>query len=120
MFGKERIRELVVLLGGILFLAMGVIFKETPFSEESVIAFALLLAGYFIGEGLEGERILENVKQLLLSSKFQMLVTGVAVLVVREFWPEFPLTDEQVLAVIGVLTSLILGSGMKAYKARAK
>lgn len=108
---KNRIRMLFALVAGIVFLVLNAIFPDLPFSEEQTIGFFGLLAAYLVGEGLDGPRIADNFKAMLGSWKFRSLLAGVLVLVVKAFWADFPLTEDQVIGAIEMLSALILGVG---------
>ena len=108
---KDRVRMLLALIAGLVFLFLKAIFPDLPFSEESTVAFFGLIAAYLVGEGLEGPRIADNLIEILKSWKFRSLVAGVLVLSVKAFWPAFPLTEEQVIGAIEMFSALIIGAG---------
>lgn len=111
MFDNNRIRMLFALIAGIVFLVLKALFPDLPFSEESTVAFFGLIAAYLVGEGLEGPRIADNFKAMLQSWKFRSLLAGVVVLLTKAVWIEFPLTEEQVIQAIEMLSALIFGAG---------
>ncbi len=111
MFENSRIRMLFALLAGVAFLVLQAIFPDLPFSEEQTIAFFGLIAAYLIGEGLEGQRIKDNLKSMLSSWKFRSLLAGIALFTVKAFWPESPLTEDQFVNLLEILSALVLGVG---------
>lgn len=111
MFDNKRIRMLFALLAGILFLALKAVFPDLPFTEDQTLGFFGLIAAYMVGEGLEGQRVTDNFKNMLASWKFRSLLAGVIVLVINSFWADFPLTEEQVIGTIEMLSALIIGVG---------
>ena len=114
---STRIRLLFGLLAGIAFLLLQVFFPDLPFTEAQTTSFFLLIAAYLVGEGLEGNRIKDNFKQMLASWKFRSLLAGVLVLVIQSAYPAFPLTQEKVSMLIEVLSALILGTGAQGFAA---
>lgn len=111
MFDNKRIRMLFALLAGLVFLLLQVFFPNLPFSEEQTIAFFGLIAAYLVGEGLEGERIKDNLKALLSSWKFRSLAAGILLVLIQAFWADFPVTEEQIVSLLEILSALILGVG---------
>ena len=108
---KNRVRMLFALFAGIAFLVLNALFPELPFTEEQTIGFFGLVAAYLVGEGLEGQRIADNFKAMLGSWKFRSLIAGVIVLSTKAFWADFPLSEEQVIGAIEMLSALIIGAG---------
>jgi hypothetical protein len=56
---------------------------------------------------------MEKIYGLLKSRKFWAALVGLALVTVRAYSPEFPFSEEQVLAFVGVLASYILGVGLE-------
>ena len=84
---------------------------QTPLTEVST-----LLAAYIIGTAVEGPSplpVLEKLKGLLKSRKFWAAFSGVGLIVLRAWLPDFPLGDEQITAIILTLTAYIFGSGLQ-------
>lgn len=108
---SSRIRMLFALVAGLVFLALKAIFPDLPFTEDQTVAFFGMLAAYLVGEGLEGPRVADNFKAMLKSWKFRSLIAGVVVLLAKAFWADFPLTEEQVIQGIEMLSALIVGAG---------
>lgn len=111
MFDHKRVRMLFALGAGLVFLALQAIFPDLPFTEEQTIAFFGLIAAYLIGEGLEGERIRDNFKAMLMSWKFRSLAAGVLLVVIQAFWSDSPLTEEQLISLLEIISALIVGVG---------
>jgi hypothetical protein len=55
-----------------------------------------------------------KLKSLLASRKFWAALVGLAMVIVKSFKPDFPLTDEQLLGIVGVLVAYILGTGVES------
>ncbi len=115
---KGRVRQLIALVAAVVFMVLLAVFPNLPFSEEQVMAFFALVGAYILGEGLEGKRVLENLAQLAKSQKFQALLAGIIVVLVKAFWPNAPFTDDQVLTISGVLMAVILGAGAEGLVTR--
>jgi len=115
---KGRIRVLLALIAGIVFMMLNAVFPDLPFTEDQNLAFFGLLAAYMVGEGLEGKRIADNFKAMLASWKFRSLVAGITVLAIKAFWVDFPLTEEQVIGAIEMFAALIIGAGAEGALAK--
>jgi len=51
---------------------------------------------------------------LLTSRKFYAALVGILMIMVENFAPEFPLTEEQVSNIVILLAAYILGAGIEA------
>lgn len=111
LFDQSRVRMLFALVAGVLFLFLQTIFPDLPFTEEQTIAFFGLIAAYLIGEGLEGERIRDNFKAMLMSWKFRSLAAGILLIVIKAFWADAPLSEEQLISLLEIISALIVGVG---------
>ena len=109
---KGRERMIFALLGGIVFLVVKGVFPDLPFSEESTIAFFGLIAAYILGEGLSGQRIGDNLKELLKSQKFISLLAGLLLVFIRIFLPQFKMGDAEFISLIALLATFITGAGV--------
>jgi len=57
---------------------------------------------------------MENKLTLLLRSrKFWAALAGLLVVILREFVPDFPVDDEQLIALVVVIASYILGTAIE-------
>jgi len=110
---KNRARMIIALVAGIVFILLQAIFPELPFTENQVLVFAGLIGAYILGEGLEGGRIADNLKTALKSHKFQALIAGLIVIGIKSFFPNFPLTEEQLQQIIAIFGALIIGTGIE-------
>jgi len=104
---------IIALIGGLLFILLKAIFPALPFTEEQTIAFLALIGAYILGEGLEGNRIADNLKAVLKSQKFQALVAGLIVVIFKSLFPNLPITEVQLTEIISILAVLILGAGVQ-------
>lgn len=108
---KNRVRMFVGLLVGLLFMLLQAVFPELPFTEEQSLLFGGLIAAYIVGEGLEGARVLNNITDLFRSHKFLSLIAGLIVMSVQAFFPDFPITTENLTQLFVVLAGMIIGMG---------
>ena len=115
----NRIRMLIALAAGLLVLLLQVFFPDLPVSAEQFNTLLLLIGAYIVGEGLEGERISDNFKAMLKSNKFQALLAGLIIWLLKGFYPNLAITEDQVFNLIAVLASLILGAGVQGAVTRS-
>lgn len=108
---KGRARMIFAILGGFVFLLLQAIFPDLPFTEEQNVMFFGLIAAYALGEGLSGRTIGDNLLTMLKSQKFQALVAGLLVTLVKGFFPNLAITDDQLLAFAITLMAFIVGAG---------
>jgi len=52
---------------------------------------------------------MEKLQSLLKSRKFWSLVVGIALLVVKAFKPDFPLSEDQIMQAVALLAAYIFG-----------
>lgn len=50
-----------------------------------------------------------KLKALLTSRKFWALIVGLALILVKAFRPDFPLTEDQLVPLVALLVTFILG-----------
>ncbi len=56
---------------------------------------------------------MQKLLDLLKSRKFWAAVIGLIVVVVRNIWPSFPLTDAQIQDIALILVAFIVGTGLE-------
>ncbi len=56
---------------------------------------------------------MQKLKWVLASRKFWAAVVGAVMVVVRAYLPDFPLSDEQMAAVVVVVVGYILGTALE-------
>ena len=108
---RGRARMIFAAIGGMLFLVAQVIFPDLPFTEEQSLMFMGLIASYVLGEGLSGQTIAGNLKKLLTSQKFQALIAGLVVALVKVFVPDLGISDAELLGFVGTIMAFIVGAG---------
>lgn len=61
---------------------------------------------------------MEKLKGILKSRKFWAAAAGIIVTVVKAYDPRFPLSEEQVTVIVGLLAAYIVGTGLEADRCR--
>ena len=56
---------------------------------------------------------MEKIKYLLSSRKFWAAVVGVVMVIVTHFVPDFPIPEDQVLSLVLLIVSYILGTALE-------
>ena len=56
---------------------------------------------------------MDKLKLLLGSRKFWAAVVGLLLMIIKLFAPDFPLSEEQVLPIVLILASYILGTALE-------
>ena len=59
---------------------------------------------------------MEKLKALAKSRKFWAAVLGVGAVVLKGLRPDFPMSDEQLLGMVAVLSSYIVGTGLDSVR----
>jgi len=108
---KGRGRMIFALLGGVVFIVLQAVFPQLPFTEEQTLLFFGLIAAYILGEGIGGAVIGDNLKAVLMSQKFQALIVGLFVALLKGFFPNLLIPDETLVAAAGALMAFIIGAG---------
>jgi hypothetical protein len=58
-------------------------------------------------------RIMDKFKLLLGSRKFWAAIVGLVMVIVKAFVPDFPIAEDQILALVIVLVSYIMGTALE-------
>jgi len=56
---------------------------------------------------------MEKLKNLLASRKFWAALVGLALVIVKAYQPNFPLTEDQLTSTVYLLAAFILGTGLE-------
>ena len=108
---KGRGRMIFALLGGVVFIVLQAIFPDLPFSEEQSVLMLALIGSYILGEGISGTTINDNLGTMLKSQKFQALIAGMLMNLVKGFFPTLGLSDADLTALVAAIMAFIVGSG---------
>ena len=57
---------------------------------------------------------MEKLIALLTSRKFWASLIGLILLIVKGFWPDFPITEGQLTDVVYLLVAFIVGTGIES------
>lgn len=97
---------------GFVFLIIMVAVPDFPLDEDMAVNFAVLIVGYIVSiaidPGLPGT-VWKKFKNLFLSRKFLVSGVGVIFVFLSAYVPDFPITEELVLAFILMLTGYVNG-----------
>jgi uncharacterized membrane protein YdjX (TVP38/TMEM64 family) len=55
----------------------------------------------------------EKLKALLSSRKFWASVLGLAILIIKAFRPDFPITEDQMTSIVVVIVAYIFGTAIE-------
>lgn len=55
----------------------------------------------------------QKLKSLLISRKFWALIVGLVLIITKAFRPDFPLTEDQLIPIVAILASFILGTAVE-------
>ena len=111
---KGRERMILALVIGILYMIVKAVFPELPFSEEQSLAFFGILGAYILGEGISQQQIGQNLVEVFKSQKFQALAVGLVLILIKGFFPEFAMSEEQLVSAIALLGTFIFGAGIRS------
>lgn len=111
-------RKFWATLISLVFVVVLAIDPNFPLDEEQVIGIVTIAASYVIGTAIEGGwkefgDVPSKLAGLLKSRKFWAAVVGFAVTMVQSFYPDFPLTSDQLLIVIIPIVSFIFGTAIE-------
>jgi hypothetical protein len=107
-------RTLPVILVGLLLIVFRTVWPEFPLDDALIEKVLMVLGAYIVAEGLEGLRPADNVfKTLWASRKFKTALASLLLVFVQAAVPDFPITEEQVLKIMNLLATVILGLGVE-------
>ena len=105
----------------VLVLAAGM-WPDLPDVQAPLTELSALMAAYILGTAVEAPAVpvVDKLTALLRSRKFWAALSGVGLILLRAVLPDFPISDEQLSAVVLTLTAYIFGSGLQdGLKARS-
>ena len=108
---KGRGRMIFALVGGMVFMFLQALFPDLPFTEEQTVMFVGLIGAYIIGEGISGRTFNDNLNTIIKSHKFQALIVGMFVNLIKGFFPDFAMSDAELNSFIASLMAFIIASG---------
>jgi hypothetical protein len=109
-------REFWAALLAIFMLIFSAIFPNFPIDGEQLTAAIVLIIGYIVGTSIEGfpngKVIVTSLASLIRSRKFWSAIVGFGFVLLKAYKPDFPLTEDQILEVVLVLASYMVGVGL--------
>jgi len=111
-------RKFWAVIVALFFVVMLAIDPAFPLEEEQVVSIVALASAYVIGVAVEGGwkefgDVRSKLAGLLQSRKFWAACVGLFITMVTAFKPDFPITSDQLLAVVIPLVSYILGTAIE-------
>lgn len=108
---KGRSRMIFALLAGFVFVGVTIAFPKLNIAEEQKLMVLGLLGAYILGEGLSGKTVNDSLKTILKSQKFQVLIAGLIMTVVKGYFPDLKISDTELLTLVGTGMAFIIGAG---------
>jgi len=106
-------------LVGLVLICLAGMLPGMPEGSTEITQAVIVLAAYITGTVIEGsganlppEPPAENLKRLLGSRKLWAALVGLLFVCLKQFRPDFPLSEEQLYQVIVLLATYILGVGI--------
>jgi hypothetical protein len=104
ILGSPRFWALVI---GLAFVFLKAFMPTLPLDETQVATAVTALVVFIVSVSVAGSPTVWM--ELLKSGKFWLLVTSLVFIFIRALWPAFPLTEEQVIAIIVALSGVSVG-----------
>jgi hypothetical protein len=106
-------------LVGLVLICLAGILPGIPQGSVEITQAVIVLVAYITGTAIEGsgvklplEPIADRLRRLLGSRKLWAAVTGLAFVCLKQFKPDFPLSQEQLYQIVALLAAYILGVGI--------
>jgi hypothetical protein len=106
-------------LVGLVLVCLAGVLPGMPEGSTEITQAVIVLAAYITGTAIEGsgatlppDAVIERLKRLAGSRKLWAAMVGLAFLCLKQFRPDFPLTEEQLYQVVALLATYILGVGI--------
>ncbi len=111
-------------LVGMVLICLAGMLPGMPEGSPEITQAVIVMAAYITGTAVEGsgvglppEPLTVRLKRLLGSRKLWAALTGLAFICLKQFKPDFPLSEEQLYQVIVLLATYILGVGISDSRA---
>lgn len=111
---KDKLRIVLGFVSAIIFMFVDTVFPKL-FTTEQMFLIVSIFSAYIMGESFEGIRVNDKIEYLIKSHKFQATVAALALVLVKSFYPNFVITDEQMLAIVGISITFIFGNGLSQF-----
>jgi hypothetical protein len=96
-------------LVGLVLICLAGVLPGMPEGSTEITQAVIVLAAYIT---LPPDAVIERLKRLAGSRKLWAAMVGLAFLCLKQFRPDFPLTEEQLYQVVALLATYILGVGI--------
>ena len=113
-FLKGRERMIMALVAGIIFMLFQAFLPQFKFTEEQSLMVVGLLGSYIIGEGISSQDWEFKFKELISSHKFQALIAGLVLVILKGFFPDLAITEDQLINFVALLGTFIVTAGAKS------
>ena len=101
-------------LTGLAFVILRALLPGFPLDQAQVTEVLFVLASFIAAEAVEsaGGRPKLDVGAVLRSRKFWAALVGIAFVLLRAVWPDFPLDEAAVGQLVWVVVAYVLGVGV--------
>lgn len=108
-------RKFWAALIGLILIVLTAFLPGLPDLSTPLVELAGLLSAYMIGSALEANPLPAGqvLRGMLKSRKFWATTAGLLVVIVRAVCPSFPITDEQISALVLTLSAYTFGTGLQ-------
>ncbi len=111
-------------LVGLTLICLAGLLPGMPEGSTEITQAVIVLAAYITGTAIEGSGVLlppepldERLKRLLGSRKLWAALVGLLFVCLKQFKPDFPLSEEQLYQIVALLATYILGVGISDSRA---
>lgn len=108
-------RKFWAALIGVILMILSAFLPGLPDLAASLEELAGLLSAYILGSALEVNPLPAGQvwQGLFRSRKFWATLAGLLMVVIRAAFPDFPLSDDQISAIVITLSAYIFGTGLQ-------
>jgi Na+(H+)/acetate symporter ActP len=106
-------------LVGLVLICLAGMLPGMPETSTEITQAVIVLAAYITGTAIEGsgvslppEPLAERLKRLVASRKLWASLVGLAFICLKQYRPDFPLSEEQLYQIVTLLAAYILGVGI--------
>ena len=100
---------------GLVLIVMTAFLPNLPDVQNPLVELASLVSAYILGSAMETNKrpAGQILAGLVRSRKFWATLAGLLVVLVRAIDPNFPLGDDQIMAIILTLSAYTFGTGLQ-------
>jgi hypothetical protein len=108
-------RKFWAALIGLMLIGITAFLPTLPDVNAPLVELASLVSAYILGTAFEANPrpVGEILTGLVKSRKFWATLAGLLVVLVRCFRPDFPLGDDQIVAIVLTLSAYTFGTGLQ-------